>query len=60
MDLQRFLQEKGISLDRRKILLPQPIKTLGSYSVPLKLHPEITAQLKVNVVAASPEEKEKP
>jgi large subunit ribosomal protein L9 len=60
MDLQKFLQEKGISLDRRKIFLPQPIKTLGSYSVPLKLHPEITAQLKVNVVAASPEEKDKP
>ena len=59
MDLQKFLQEKGISLDRRKILLPQPIKTLGSYSVPLKLHPEITAQLKVTVVAASPEEKAK-
>ena len=60
MDLQKFLQEKGISLDRRKILLPQPIKSLGSYSVPLKLHPEITAQLTVNVVAASPEEKDKP
>jgi large subunit ribosomal protein L9 len=60
MDLQRFLQEKGISLDRRKIHLPQPIKALGSYSVPLKIHPEITAQLKVNVVAASPEEKNKP
>jgi len=59
MDLQEVLQEKGISLDRRKILLSQPIKTLGSYSVPLKLHPEITAQLKVTVVAASPEEKAK-
>ncbi len=59
MDVQKFLEEKGISLDRRKILLPQPIKALGSYSVPLKLHPEITAHLKVNVVAASPEVKDK-
>lgn len=58
MDLQRFLQEQGISLDRRKIFLPNPIKTLGSYTVPLKLHPEVTAQLKVNVVAASPTSKE--
>ncbi len=58
MDLQRFLQEQGISLDRRKIFLPNPIKTLGSYTVPLKLHPEVTAQLKVNVVAASPASKE--
>ena len=58
MDLQRFLQEKGISVDRRKLVLPSPIKALGSYSVPLKLHPEVTAQLKVNVVAASPTDKD--
>jgi len=59
LDLNKFLQEQGISLDRRKIHLPNPIKTLGSYTVALKLHPEVTAQLKVNVVAASPAEKEK-
>jgi len=59
LDLNKFLQEQGISLDRRKIHLPSPIKTLGSYTVALKLHPEVTAQLKVNVVAASPAEKDK-
>lgn len=59
LDLNKFLQEHGISLDRRKIHLPSPIKTLGSYTVALKLHPEVTAQLKVNVVAASPAEKDK-
>jgi large subunit ribosomal protein L9 len=59
LDLNKFLQEQGISLDRRKIHLPNPIKTLGSYTVALKLHPEVTAQLKVNVVAASPAEKDK-
>jgi large subunit ribosomal protein L9 len=53
LDLQRFLQEQGISLDRRKILLPSPIKALGSYSIPLKLYPGVTAQLKVKVIAAS-------
>jgi large subunit ribosomal protein L9 len=58
-DLQKYLQEQGISLDRRKIHMPSPIKTLGSYTVSLKLHPEVTAQMKVNVVAASPAEKEK-
>ncbi len=58
MDLQRFLLEQGISLDRRKIFLPNPIKTLGSFTVPLKLHPEVTAQLKVNVVAESQPDKE--
>ena len=59
LDLNKFLQEQGISLDRRKIHLPSPIKTLGSYTVALKLHPEVTAQMKVNVVAASPAEKDK-
>jgi large subunit ribosomal protein L9 len=59
LDLNKFLQEQGISLDRRKIHLPNPIKTLGSYTVALKLHPEVTAQLKVNVVAASPADREK-
>jgi len=59
LDLNQFLQEQGISLDRRKIHLPNPIKTLGSYTVALKLHPEVTAQLKVTVVAASPAEKAK-
>jgi large subunit ribosomal protein L9 len=58
LDLQKFLQEQGISLDRRKILLPNPIKSLGSYSVPLKLYPGVTAQLKVSVIAASPTNKE--
>jgi large subunit ribosomal protein L9 len=59
LDLNKFLQEQGISIDRRKIHLSNPIKTVGSYTVALKLHPEVTAQLKVNVVAASPAEKDK-
>jgi len=58
MDLQKFLNEKGFSIDRRKILLGTPIKSLGSFSVPIRLHPEVTAQLKVEVVAA-PSAKEK-
>jgi large subunit ribosomal protein L9 len=57
-DLQKFLQEQGISLDRRKILLSNPIKALGSYSIALKLYPGVTAHLMVNVIAASPASKE--
>jgi large subunit ribosomal protein L9 len=37
-------------LDRKKIHLEEPIKNLGMYTVPIKLHPEVTAQLKVWVV----------
>ena len=54
LDLQNFLSEKGISLDRRKIQLPAPIKTLGAFTVPIKLHPEVSAQLKVEVTPAPP------
>lgn len=59
MDLQKALAEKGFSIDRRKIHLPAPIKTLGTFTIPIKLHPELTAQIKVEVVPA-PSSKEKP
>lgn len=54
LDLQKFLSEKGFSLDRRKIHLPAPIKMLGSFMIPIKLHPEVVAKLKVEVVPAPP------
>jgi large subunit ribosomal protein L9 len=41
----------GVEIDRRKILLEEPIRTIGEYSVPLKLHPDVTAALKVKVSA---------
>lgn len=59
MDVREFLASQGIQIDRRKIFLPNPIKTLGSFNVLVKLHPDITAQLKVNVVPAN-EDMEKP
>ncbi len=58
MDLQNELAGQGVNLDRRKIHLSNPIKTLGNYTIPVKLHPEVTAQLKVSVVAASSESKQ--
>lgn len=39
----------GIELDKKKMVLPSPIKTLGTTLVPIKLHPKVTAELKVNV-----------
>jgi large subunit ribosomal protein L9 len=56
-DLQEFLSEQGISLDRRKLILPNPIRSLGIFTVPLKLHPDVSAHLKVNVIPATPEKK---
>lgn len=42
----------NISVDKRKIDLPEPIRTLGYSDVPLKLHPEVTAKVKVHVTEA--------
>ena len=50
MDIEKYLKEEGFEIDRKKILLKEPIKSLGVYSVPLKLHPEVTTHLKVWVV----------
>ena len=43
----------GPNLDRRRIELPHPIKTLGSHRVAVRLHPEVLAAIDVEVVAAS-------
>ncbi|HET6272998.1 MAG TPA: 50S ribosomal protein L9 [Bacteroidota bacterium] len=44
------LREKGFEIDKRIIDLEEPIKALGIYSVPVKLHPSVTAKVKVWVV----------
>ena len=49
-DIAEFLKEKGFEVDRRKLILPEPIKALGEHDVPLKLHREVTVPLKVHVV----------
>jgi len=50
MDIAAHLEKQGISIDRRKIHLDKPIKALGEFDVPVKLHPEVTAAVKVVVV----------
>ncbi len=50
IDIERYLKEEGLEIDRKKIMLKEPIKSLGVYPVPIKLHPEVTANLKVWVV----------
>ena len=49
-DIADLLKQKGFDLDRRKILLPDAIRALGENMVPVKLHRDVTAQLKVVVV----------
>jgi large subunit ribosomal protein L9 len=49
-DIVEFLKGKGFEIDRRKLILPEPLKSLGEFDVPLKLHREVTVPLKVKVV----------
>ena len=53
MDIASALENQGISIDKRKIVLEKPIKTLGEFDIPVKIYPEVTANLKV---AVNPEE----
>lgn len=48
-DIAQQLEEKGYVVDRRKISLEEPLKSLGEFHVPIKLHREVTSHLKVTV-----------
>ncbi|MDQ7066159.1 MAG: 50S ribosomal protein L9 [candidate division KSB1 bacterium] len=49
-DIAELLKNKGFDIDRRKILMEEPLKALGVYEVPIKLHPDVEAKIKVWVV----------
>ena len=50
-DIAEALAAKGFDIDRRKLQLPEPIKRLGAIDLPVKLHRDVTATVKVKVVA---------
>ena len=49
-EFEKLLKGEGYDVDKKNILLAEPIKSLGAYSVDLKLHPEVTAKIKVWIV----------
>jgi large subunit ribosomal protein L9 len=49
MELAEKLLAEGIEIDRKKIMLAEPIKHVGEFTVGIKIHPEVTANLKVTV-----------
>src|SRR5512144_3168750 len=49
MELAEQLKAQGVEIDRKKIVLSDPIKQLGEYSITVKVHPEVSANLKVVV-----------
>ncbi|MEK9629572.1 MAG: 50S ribosomal protein L9 [Nitrospinota bacterium] len=56
-EISDLLKAKGIEVDRRKIQMQEPIKKAGEFSIPVKLHPEVTAQIKLTVEGENAVEK---
>jgi len=56
-DIANGITESGVTIDRRQVILPNPIKTVGMHSVRIDLHPEVTTEIVANI-ARSEEEAE--
>jgi len=50
MDIAEQMKNEGVEIDKKRIFLDEPIKRLGTYSVSVKVHPEVSTQLNVQVV----------
>jgi large subunit ribosomal protein L9 len=55
-DIAHALEAKGFTIDRRKIVLDVPLKTVGEFDVPVKLHREVTVNIKAVVKKDAVEE----
>jgi large subunit ribosomal protein L9 len=55
-DIAAQLEAKGFEVDKRKIALEEPLKQLGEFHVPVKLHREVTAHVKVTIKSDAPDE----
>jgi large subunit ribosomal protein L9 len=49
-DIVKLMGEQGVDIDKNKIILEEPIKALGVYNIPIRLHPEVEATIKLWVV----------
>jgi large subunit ribosomal protein L9 len=52
-DIAEAIKERGVEVDRRKIQLDEPLKHLGEFEIPVRLHRDVTAIVKVDVVKES-------
>jgi large subunit ribosomal protein L9 len=50
-EIAELVSAKGVEIDRRKIQLSEPIKSLGEFKIPVKLHPHVTAEMTLTVAA---------
>ncbi len=51
MDIAEAMKAQGVAVDKRKIVLDEPIKRLGDFTVAVKLHADVTAEFKLSVIA---------
>lgn len=51
MDIAGALAREGINIDRKRIMLEEPLKRAGTYAINIKVHPEVSAQLNISVVS---------
>jgi len=56
-DIGDALKAKGLDIDKRRVVLQEPIKKLGEFDIPVKLHREVTTHIKLRVVAEGQPEK---
>ncbi|MDR1049764.1 MAG: 50S ribosomal protein L9 [Deltaproteobacteria bacterium] len=57
-DIVSAAEAQGFELDRKKLRLAEPIKTLGDFEITIRLHPDVTGSFKVKVVSDAPEVEE--
>ena len=57
-DIAHALEAQGFNVERRRIHLDEPLKTVGEFHVPVRLHREVTAHVQVNVKSDQPEQTE--
>ncbi len=55
-DIAEAIAQQGVEIDRRKIILEEPIKRIGTYKVTVKLHHDVTASVNIEVKKAGPSE----
>lgn len=48
-DVAEALEQKGFEIDKRRVVLPEPIKKLGEFKALVRLHPEVTAEINIEV-----------
>jgi large subunit ribosomal protein L9 len=57
-DIATEMEKKGFSVDRRKIQVHEPLKSLGEFTIPVKLHKEVTAHVRVVIEKEASEEQQ--